>query len=77
MQPERKKSFCKRFLDIFKWYRFLNQITDEELKVISGTDGALYLVFNRYAARFFACITVFNSLIFVPIYMTGSGPLID
>ncbi len=31
----------------------------------------MYLVFNRYAAKFFAMLTVINFLILIPIYVTG------
>lgn len=66
-----KESICQRFRSLFKWFHLLNVITDEELKVICGTDGALYLVFLRYAAKFFAIITVMNFLVVLPIYAFG------
>ena len=46
-------------------------MNDQDLKVICGTDGALYLIFIRYAALLFLGITVINTVIFVPIYSTG------
>jgi Late exocytosis, associated with Golgi transport len=32
----------------------------------------LYIIFNRYAAIFFLFLTLFNCLVLVPIYVTGS-----
>jgi hypothetical protein len=49
----------------------LKEINDEELKAIAGTDAALYIIFNRYAAIFFFFITIFNFTVFMPIYATG------
>ncbi len=49
----------------------LAEIRDEELRVIAGTDVALYIVFNRYAAIFFFFLTVFNFVVFIPVYVTG------
>lgn len=49
----------------------LKEINDEDLKVIAGTDGALFIIFNRYAAIFFLFMTLFNSLVFLPMYVTG------
>jgi hypothetical protein len=46
-------------------------MTDKDLKIIAGTDAALYIIFNRYAAIFFMLISLFNSLVFIPIYVTG------
>lgn len=54
------------------WFFILRGINDEDLKVICGTDGALYIVFVRYAALLFLMISVFNMLLFVPIYASGS-----
>lgn len=51
--------------------RVLKEINDEELKAIAGTDAALYIIFNRYAATFFFFITIFNFIVFLPIYVTG------
>jgi hypothetical protein len=52
--------------------KVLRHITDEELKLVAGTDAALYIIFIRYAAIFFLYITLINSIIFLPIYVTGS-----
>ena len=46
-------------------------MSDEDLKIICGTDGALYIIFNRYAAIFFGCLTLMNAVLFIPIYATG------
>jgi hypothetical protein len=43
------------------------------LKVICGTDGALYLVFIRYASQFFAILSIINAVLFIPLYVTGSN----
>lgn len=53
------------------WFYILRNFTDNDLKVICGTDGALYIVFIRYAAIFFGIMSAFNLIIFVPIYATG------
>jgi len=49
----------------------LKDIKDEELKLIAGTDAALYIVFNRYAAIFFFLLSIFSFVVFLPIYATG------
>lgn len=54
-----------------QWVQILKGISDNDLKIIAGTDGALYIIFNRYAAVFFFCITLFNFIVFLPIYATG------
>lgn len=54
-----------------QWIRVLRDIKDEELKLIAGTDAALYIVFNRYAAIFFFLMTIFNFVVLLPIYVTG------
>jgi hypothetical protein len=41
------------------------------LKAIAGTDAALYIIFNRYAAIFFFFVTIFNFIVFLPLYVTG------
>lgn len=56
---------------IFEWIGILKDISDEDLKVIAGTDAALFILFNRYAAIFFLCVTLFNSFVFLPMYLTG------
>lgn len=39
--------------------------------MICGSDAALFVIFNRYAAILFAGISVFNALVLIPIYVTG------
>lgn len=56
---------------VMQWIQVLIEINDEELKAIAGTDAALYIIFNRYAAIFFFFITIFNFIVFLPIYVTG------
>jgi hypothetical protein len=68
-----KESVCTRLRGLFRWVHLLNAITDDELKVICGTDGALYLVFLRYACKFFAVIAIMNCLVIVPIYIFGDN----
>lgn len=31
----------------------------------------MYIIFNRYAATFFFFVTIFNFIVFLPIYVTG------
>ena len=56
---------------LLDWFHILRRINDEDLKVISGTDGALYIIFIRYAAIFFSIITLINIVLFIPIYCSG------
>ena len=56
---------------MLEWFHILKNMKDDDLKVVCGTDGALYLIFNYYASRFFAALSLINLLIFVPIYLTG------
>ena len=55
-----------------EWFYILRGINDEDLKVICGTDGALYIIFVRYAAVLFFVMSIFNLLLFVPIYASGT-----
>jgi len=48
-------------------------VDDEDLKVICGTDSALYLVFLRLCALFFGIVTTLNGLILIPLYLTGDA----
>lgn len=57
---------------MLEWYHVLKTIKDQDLKLICGTDAALFIVFQRLAAKFFAILTVVNFAIFVPLYITGS-----
>jgi hypothetical protein len=56
---------------MFDWFKALWHIDDKKLVQICGTDYALYLVFLRMSAVLLFCITIFNCVIMVPIYMTG------
>jgi Late exocytosis, associated with Golgi transport len=38
-----------------------------------GTDGALYLIFMRFGAKFFSIVTMMNLLIVIPIYAFGDN----
>jgi Late exocytosis, associated with Golgi transport len=66
-----KKDRCTKCKNFFKWYTLLRDLGDEELRSICGTDAALYLVFERFAAYFFAIVTGINLLVFIPLYLTG------
>lgn len=56
---------------LLAWISVLRTIKDKDLKLICGTDVALYIVFLRLSAKFFAWLTVFNCAILIPIYLTG------
>ena len=49
----------------------LNKVKDEDLKIISGTDGALYVMFLRYSYRLFLVLTIINLIFILPIYISG------
>ena len=55
---------------IFDWIKLISRIDDSQLQKICGTDTALYLVFLRYSAIFFGCISCVN-LAFIWIFITG------
>lgn len=59
------------FQGLFNWFTVLWRLSDEKLVAINGTDYTLYLIFLRYCAVFFGCLTVFNLIFMVPIYITG------
>lgn len=65
IQPDKKPN------GILDWFHILRSISDEDLKIIGGADAALYVMFNRYAAIFFAVMSLFNCLVLMPIYATG------
>lgn len=52
-------------------------MSDDDVKLIAGTDAALYIIFNRYAAIFFLFMTLFNFLVFLPIYVSGNPGKIE
>jgi hypothetical protein len=56
---------------ILGWIYVLRQMKDHDLKEICGTDVALYIVFLRLSAKFFAWLTVFNCAVLIPLYVTG------
>ena len=56
---------------VLDWIRILKAISDKEMKQICGTDAALYIIFVRYAAYFFAISAIFGFAVLVPIYATG------
>jgi hypothetical protein len=56
---------------VLAWISVLRHIKDHDLKLICGTDVALYIVFLRLSAKFFAWITVFNCAVLIPIYIMG------
>ena len=70
-KPARCKDCCGRCKKLFKWYGLLRDLGDEDLKIICGTDCALFLVFERYASQFFAIVTIINMFLFIPLYLTG------
>ncbi len=41
------------------------------MKLISGSDAALFIIYVRYSAYFFAISAVFGFAVLVPIYATG------
>ena len=53
------------------WIRILRAISDEELKLICGTDAALYIIFVRYASYFFAISALFGFAVLFPIHVPG------
>lgn len=67
-----KKSISGGKPSILGWIKVLKKVEDDDLKVICGTDGALYLIFLRYAAKFFCAVTITSMLIVIPIYLSGS-----
>jgi hypothetical protein len=72
LDGSKSNSRCRGCRNFFKWYNLLRDLGDEELRMICGTDCALYLVFERYAAYFFAIVAVINMIVFIPLYLTGN-----
>ena len=56
---------------LFGWIKVLKNVEDDDLRTICGTDGALYLIFLRYAAMFFCAVTVTSLAIVIPLYLSG------
>ena len=57
---------------MFNWFKILWNLNDEKLVEINGIYYTLYLVLLRYSAVFFGGISIFNLILMVPIYLTGS-----
>ena len=55
----------------FGWIAILRKISDEDMKMLTGTDSALYIIFLRYSWRLFLTIFVINLFVVVPIYSSG------
>ena len=55
-----------------QWIKLLGSIDDFKLQKIVGTDIALYLIWLRYCAVFFACVSCINVLM-MAFYLTGKG----
>lgn len=65
VQGSSKKSF------FFDFYQVLKAISDNDLNLICGTDGVLYVIFLRHIMLLFAFMSTFNMLIILPIYLSG------
>ena len=61
---------------MFNWFKILRKLSDTKLIEINGIDYTLYLIFLRYSAIYFACLTLFNLVCMIPIYATGD-PIIS
>lgn len=59
-----------------QWIKLLGSIDDFKLQKIVGTDIALYLIWLRYCAVFFACVSFWN-IFMMPFYLTGEGQAKD
>ena len=55
-----------------QWIKLLGSIDDYKLQKIVGTDIALYLIWLRYCAVFFACVSFLN-MFMIAFYLTGQG----
>ena len=53
------------------WFKILYKTSDEDMKIISGTDGALYVMFLRFVSLLFLVLTVVNCIFIIPIYISG------
>lgn len=53
------------------------KLNDDQLVELNGVDYTLYLVYLRYCAVLCCIFTVFNSIIMVPIYATGSPTTLE
>ena len=68
---------CTISKDMLNWFKVLWQLDDNKLQEINGTDYTLYLVFLRYSAFLCAVITMFNCVLMIPLYASGSPSEID
>ena len=64
-------AWCYGFRDIFRIFKALWHLSDDQLVEICGTDYTLYLVFLRMAAVLCFVITAFNGVVMIPLYLTG------
>jgi len=55
---------------LFDWVRLIGEIDDTKLLKITGADSALYLMWLKYCAKFFAVISIIN-IFFIILYATG------
>lgn len=61
----------KKIKETWQWLTILKNISDDDLKHICGTDGALYCILLRYFAILFGILTVVNLVFIIPVYMSG------
>ena len=61
----------KNSTDLRHWLGLLNQIDDEMLQKLCGSDAALYLVFLRLSSLFFGFIAILN-IVFIILFATGN-----
>ena len=67
-----KKDTKKMPVGPLDWIKLLKKITDEELKDLTGTDAALYLIFLRYTAVFYFVMLILSIVITIPVYISGN-----
>lgn len=53
------------------WIKVLKKISDDDLKIITGTDAALYIIFLRLAATFYFIMMIFSLVVLIPLYASG------
>ena len=64
-------AWCYGIKDMFNWFKALWHLDDNQLQAICGTDYTLYLIFLRMSAFLLLCITVFNGIVTIPMFVTG------
>ena len=62
---------------MFNWVKVLGKLDDDKFKEMNGIDYALYLVFLRYTGYLCGFISIFNVVLMVPLYASGSPSEID